>query len=76
MLADRLERSVTLAKEVADRLDVDLFDDHRRGRFRDIVQNCLTCAYQQECQKQVMDSPRISSPLPHCRNKELFERGA
>lgn len=75
MLKERLERSVTLAREVADRLDVDLFDDRRRGRFRDIVHNCMICTHQSACRTQVMERLQIDKPLPQCRNRELFERG-
>ena len=71
----RLERSVALAKEVAQKLEVDLFDDQRRGRFRDIVQNCLICAYQSECQRQVMDGQALDAPQSHCRNKAFFSNG-
>ncbi len=75
MLNGRVERSIALAKEVAETLEVDLFDDRRRGRFRDIVQNCLICAYQPNCANQVTGSGKINLPLQHCRNRDFFSQG-
>ena len=72
--SERVERSVALAKEVAGKLEIDLFDERRRGRFRQIVQNCTTCAYQNDCRKQVTEVQVLETTLPHCRNRVLFSR--
>lgn len=72
--AQRVEQSVALAKEVAGKLDVDLFDERRRGQFRQIVQNCTICAYQNECRAQVMQTTQLDRPYIHCRNQEIFSQ--
>lgn len=75
MYTARAERSDALAKDVAQKLNVDLFDNHRHRRFRDLVQNCLICAYQSECQRQLIDAKTLETPLPHRRNTVVFSNG-
>lgn len=72
MFAARTERSVNIARHMAGTLQIDLFDDHRRGRFREIVLNCDTCAHHSECMRLVMDGTPIKSAPTHCRNRAFF----
>ncbi|GAB5446857.1 MAG: hypothetical protein Gyms2KO_17300 [Gymnodinialimonas sp.] len=71
----RIERSVAHAKDVAERLSIDLFDDRYRGHFRQIVDNCATCAYQTQCHLKIVDGTPLEGVPTHCRNKEFFAPG-
>lgn len=75
MFAARTELSVAIAKRMAEALNVDLFDEYRRGNFRQIVQNCVSCAHNSQCARNLTDMKPLATPLPHCRNNEIFSLG-
>ncbi|WP_341862094.1 DUF6455 family protein [Gymnodinialimonas sp. 57CJ19] len=69
---ERTARSVAIAKTMARLLDVDLFDEHRLGRFNEIVQNCDVCFLHEDCYQQTQASNSIRATPLHCRNRHNF----
>ncbi|WP_247716979.1 DUF6455 family protein [Gymnodinialimonas ceratoperidinii] len=72
----RTARSVAHAKNMARALNVDLFDERYRGRFKEIVQNCLICAHHADCGNRVTIASVTDTPPALCRNKGVFGRKA
>lgn len=70
--AERTARSVAIARTMAQMLDVDLFDEHRLGRFNEIVQNCDVCILHKDCHQQVEERTPIRAAPSHCRNRYNF----
>ncbi|UWQ96895.1 hypothetical protein K3728_06680 [Rhodobacteraceae bacterium M385] len=69
---ERTARSVAIAKTMARMLGVDLFDEHRRGRFKELVQNCDVCFLHKDCYQQVEERTPIRAVPTHCRNRHDF----
>lgn len=70
----RTARSVAHAKNMALALNIDLFAERYRGRFKEIVLNCSICLHHSNCSEQVAAVSVTGTPPLHCRNKGAFGR--